>query len=44
MGIKLFWSNGYKYIQNEFIIDETSDEILATVRYEYCGIGVNFEL
>ena len=43
-GVKLFWSNGYKCVDNKFIIDETSDEILATVRYAHCGIGVNFEL
>lgn len=41
-GVKLFWTDNY--INNQFIVDETLDEILATVKYTHCAIGVNFEL
>jgi hypothetical protein len=41
-GVKLFWTN--EYVDNKFIVDETLDEILTTIVYAHCGIGVNFEL
>jgi hypothetical protein len=44
-GVKIFWTNICKYHEdNFFIIDNTIDEILATVKYMHNMIGVNFEL
>ena len=40
--VKLFWSN-VNGISSQFIIDETLDEILITVKYICGAIGVNFE-
>jgi hypothetical protein len=40
--VKLFWTN--KYINNRFIIDETSNEILASVKYEYSFFGIQMLL
>jgi hypothetical protein len=40
--VKLFWTD--KYINNRFIIDETLNEILASVRYEDSFFGIQMLL
>lgn len=40
--VKLFWSD--KYINNRFIIDETLNEILASVKYEDNFFGIQLLL
>jgi hypothetical protein len=39
--VTIFWSNNDHYTQ--FITDETMDEIIETVVYSYCGVGVIYE-
>jgi len=39
--VKIFWSN--KHYDTQFVTDETIDEIIATVVYAHCGIGVNYK-
>lgn len=40
--VKIFWTNTYLY--TTVVTDETLNEIMATIVYAYCGIGVNYEL